>query len=225
MEKITKSRDTIVKEVGDKGLVTLQISQHNKFDSDDDRMMNGAFVYTFKHGKQVHLLDHKVGTSTLVGLPVRKDSENLVIDSQLNLDKVVARELLSDYKFGLKHDRSLQHSQGFIPVKDKYKKNEKGGFDFYEVNMKEYSTVVFGAESDTPIHAIKDDKTALWYVDMLEKRCAFGFLTDEKGKEIENHILKIKSLLNDASNESQSNGTTEAAKSTSHYLMFNFKNV
>lgn len=225
MEKITKSRDTIVKEVGDKGLVTLQISQYEKYDSDKDRMMKGAFTKTFKDGKQVHLLDHQVGTKTLVGLPVRKDADTLTIDSQLNLEKAIAKELLSDYKFGLKHGRSLQHSQGFIPDRDKMRKNSKGGFDFFEVNMKEYSTVVFGAESDTPVHAIKDASKALDYIELLEQRCKFGFLTDQKGKQLEALILQIKSLLNEPSVDTTSEDSTEAAKGTSHLLMFNFKNL
>ena len=195
MEKITKHQKTIVKDVSSKGIVVLQISQFNKFDSDNDRMLKGAFTKTFKEGKQIHLVDHKVGTSTFVGLPIKKDPDNLIIDSQLNLDKVVARELLSDYEFGLKHGRSLQHSQGFMPIK--YDENEKGGFDFAEVNMKEYSTVLFGAESDTPVHAIKDANSAIKYIKLLEERCKFGFLSDENGKQIELLISKINTILNE----------------------------
>jgi HK97 family phage prohead protease len=195
MDKMTKSEKTIVKDVTSKGVVVLQISQFEKYDSDNDRMMKGAFAKTFKDGKQVHLVDHQVGTKTFVGLPIKKDADNLIIESQLNLDKAIARELLSDYEFGLKHGRSLQHSQGFMPVKDRYDVNEKGGFDFFEVNMKEYSTVVFGAESDTPLHAIKDNKTALQFMEQLEKRLNFGFMSDDRGKKIEKHIVRIKELL------------------------------
>ena len=167
MNKITKSQDTVVKDVSPKGIVTLQISRFNKYDYDGDRMMKGAFHKTFKDGKQVHLVNHQVGTATLVGLPVRKDPENLIIESQLNLEKTIAKELLSDYEFGLKHGRSLQHSQGFSPVV--YEENEKGGWDFLEVNMKEYSTVLFGAEADTPVHSIKSLSEASMLIERLEK--------------------------------------------------------
>ena len=203
MDKLTKNHKTIVKDVSSKGVVVLQISQFNKYDSDEDRMLKGAFTKTFKEGKQVHLVDHKVGTSTFVGLPIAKDPENLIIDSQLNLDKTVAKELLSDYSFGLKHGRSLQHSQGFVPVK--YDKNDKGGFDFAEVNMKEYSTVLFGAESDTPVHAIKDADSAFKYIKLLEERCKFGFLTDENGLQIEQLIKQIKNILHEPSLDTQNN--------------------
>ena len=200
-----------------KGIVILQISQFDKYDVDEDRMLKGAFTKTFKDGKQVHLVDHKVGTSTFVGLPVAKDPLNLIIDSQLNLQKTIAKELLSDYEFGLKHGRSLQHSQGFWGVK--YKENEKGGLDFAEVNMSEYSTVLFGAESDTPLHAIKDATKAIEYIKLLEQRCKFGFLTDANGKEIEQLILRIKTILNEPSKDTQVD-TTEAVKDTSHISLY-----
>lgn len=221
MEKLIKSQKTIVKDVNSKGVVVLQISQFNKYDHDGDRMLKGAFTKTFKEGKQVHLLDHKVGTATFVGLPIKKDPENLIIDSQLNLNKTVAKELLSDYEFGIKHERSLQHSQGFVPVK--YGKNEKGGFDFSEVNMKEYSTVVFGSESDTPVHAIKSEQALLEYMSQLEQRCKFGFLTDAKGKEIELLISKIKEILKEPLDNTLNIDKNEAVNNTSHLEIFNVR--
>ena len=218
-DKYTKNQSTIVKDVNsNSGVVVLQISQFNKYDSDDDRMMKGAFTHTFKNGKQVHLVDHKVGTSTFVGLPVKKDPDNLIIESQLNLNKTVARELLSDYEFGLKHGRSLQHSQGFKPVKDKYERNERGGFDFKEVNMHEYSTVIFGAESETPVHALKSEKDALEYLDLLSKKLSFGsFITDETGRAIENHIKQIKELLSQPFINTDLSDKNEVGSATSKY--------
>lgn len=212
MEKITKNAKTIVKDVSSKGVIVLQISQHDKYDADEDRMLKGAFTKTFKEGKQVHLVDHKVGTSTYVGLPIAKDAENLIIDSQLNLEKNIARELLSDYDFSLKHGRSLQHSQGFIPVKDRYSTNERGGYDFAEVNMKEYSTVIFGSESETPVHAIKNAESALKWIESLEMRMKFGFMSDERGIEIEKHIEQIKLILGSPSNDTTLEPKKKAAE-------------
>ena len=40
MDNITKHQKTIVKDVNSKGLVILQISQFNKYDSDEDRMFS-----------------------------------------------------------------------------------------------------------------------------------------------------------------------------------------
>ena len=220
MEKITKNAKTIVKDVSSKGVIVLQISQHDKYDGDNDRMLKGAFTKTFKEGKQVHLVDHKVGTSTYVGLPIAKDSDNLIIDSQLNLEKNIARELLSDYDFSLKHGRSLQHSQGFMAIKDRYSENEKGGIDFAEVNMKEYSTVVFGSESETPVHAIKNAESALKWIESLEMRLKFGFMSDVRGKEIENHIIQIKKILGSPSNDTNLGLETKAAEAP--LSIFNF---
>lgn len=207
-----KNQKTIVKDVSsEKGIVTLQISQFNKYDSDNDRMLKGAFHKTFKEGKQVHLVDHKIGTSTFVGLPIKKDPDNLIIESQLNLNKQIGRELLSDYEFGLKHGRSLQHSQGFRSIK--HKDNEKGGYDFEEVSMHEYSTVLFGAEADTPVYSIKNAKEAKEYIDLLEQRCKFGFLSDENGLKIEALIMKIKNLLQEPTIVTQSTIECEAEQS------------
>ncbi len=218
MNTFTKHQKTEVRDVSaDKGIVTLQISQFNKYDSDLDRMMKGAFTHTFKNGKQVHLVDHKMGTSTFVGLPIKKDPDNLIIESQLNLNKVVAQELLSDYEFSLKHGRSLQHSQGFKAVK--YEDNEKGGYDFKEVNMFEYSTVLFGAESDTPVHSIKSRDKANEYIKLLEERCKFGFLSDENGKEIEKLVSKIKQLLREPSKDTLKTDNPEAVNDTSHLFI------
>jgi HK97 family phage prohead protease len=210
-DKYTKNHNSIVKDVNAKsGVVVIQISQFNKYDSDKDRMLKGAFTKTFKEGKQVHLVDHKMGTSTFVGLPIKKDPENLVIESQLNLEKEIARELLSDYEFGLKHNRSLQHSHGFMPIKDKYTQNDKGGYDFKEVNMFEYSTVIFGAESDTPLIGVKNLKDE---IEQIEKRLRYGFMSDSRGKELEIHIQKIKDIIN--TEPSDDTHTPEPLKSTS----------
>ncbi len=60
--------------------------------------------------------------------------------------------------------------------------------------MKEYSTVLFGAESDTPVHGIKTAEDAIVLIQKLENRLKFGFITDPRGKQIEKHIEEIKNL-------------------------------
>ena len=74
-----------------------------------------------------------MGTTTFVGLPIAKDAENGIIESQLNLNKQVAIDLFEDYKFTQANGTSLEHSHGFVAQKDKFTKNEKGGYDFAEV--------------------------------------------------------------------------------------------
>jgi hypothetical protein len=146
-----------------------------------------------------------MGTSTFVGLPIKKDSENGIIESQLNLNKQVAKDLMEDYIFSQKHGRSLQHSHGFMAVKDKYEKNEKGGYDFAEVKQYEYSTVIFGAVSETPLIGIKSIQTIEDLIETLKLKLATCNYSNEYGKLIENKIIELKSMLIEPSNHSNQN--------------------
>jgi HK97 family phage prohead protease len=203
LQKITKTLKSNVQDVNEaKGIVTIQITQFDKYDSDNDRLLKGALTKTWNEGQQVHLVDHKMGTSTYVGLPLSKDAEKGIIESQLNLNKQVAKDLLEDYIFSQKHGRSLQHSHGFLAVKDKYEKNEKGGYDFAEVKQYEYSTVIFGAVPDTPLHSIKSNTTIEDLIDELKLKLATCNYSNEYGKLIELKIIELKSMIIEPSNHS-----------------------
>lgn len=195
--KIVKELKTNVKDVTEKGIVTIQITQFDKKDSDNDRLMKGALTKTWKEGTQRHLVDHKMGVSTLVGAPINKDAETGIIESKLNLNKQVARDLLEDYKFFQEAGQSLQHSHGFIGINGKVEKNEFGGRDFHEVRQFEYSTVVFGAVEETPLHGIKnlDNTTIEETIELLEKKLKFCNYSDEKGNAILKQIEFLKTLI------------------------------
>ena len=216
MKKKTKNLSTKVEDVNDNGVVVIQITQFEKFDSDNDRMMKGALTKTWNEGKQVHLVDHKMGTSTAVGLPIKKDAETGIIESKLNLNKQIGKDLLADYKFFAQNGRSLQHSHGFLPVEGKYKENDKGGFDFSEIRQLEYSTVLFGAIEDTPLHSIKSRADAQEIIELLELKTTTLNISDEYGKQIEEHIKQLKSLL---LNQPFKNTGGEAGKTTSEELL------
>ena len=80
--KQTKTLKTKVQDVNEaKGIVTIQITQFDKYDSDNDRLMKGALNKTWSEFDQVHLIDHKMGINNYVGLAVRKDSESGIIES------------------------------------------------------------------------------------------------------------------------------------------------
>lgn len=208
LQKITKTLKSNVQDVNEaKGIVTIQITQFDKYDSDNDRLLKGSLTKTWNEGQQVHLVDHKMGTSTYVGLPLSKDSESGIIESQLNLNKQVAKDLLEDYIFSQKHGRSLQHSHGFLAIKDKYEKNEKGGYDFAEVKQFEYSTVIFGAVSDTPLHSIKSNTSIEDLIEELKLKLATCNYSNEYGKLIESKIIELKSMIIEPSNHS--NETTD----------------
>lgn len=204
IQRKTKTLHTKVSDVNEKkGIVTIGITQFDKYDSDKDRLLKGALTKTWNDGSQVHLVDHKMGTSTFVGLPVRKDAENGIIESQLNLNKQVGRDLLEDYMFSQKYGRSLQHSHGFSAVKGKYEENEKGGYDFAEVKQFEYSTVIFGAVSDTPLHSIKSNTSMEELIIDLELKLRTCNYSDEYGKLIEDKIKELKSMIIEPINHSK----------------------
>jgi len=200
--KVTKSLNTKVADVNTKGIVTIQITQFDKYDSDNDRLLKGALNKTWSEGSQVHLVDHKMGTSTFVGLPIKRDAETGIIESKLNLNKQVGIDLLADYEFSQENGRSLQHSHGFAAVKGKYKENEKGGFDFSEVKQFEYSTVLFGAVSDTPLHSIKSEKDLKETIELIKSQLAFGNYSEEYLKLLEDKLTEFKNMLIEPSNHS-----------------------
>ena len=195
MEKIIKSLETKVADVTEKGIVTIQVTQFDSYDSDNDRLLKGALTKTWKEGNQVHLLDHKMGLATWVGLPISKDPNTGIIESKINLDKQIGKDLLADYKFGLENGRSLQHSHGFMPIKGKYNENEKGGYDFAEVKQLEYSTVLFGAVEQTPLHSIKSQTDVKDLIILLELKLSKMDISDEYGNKIQENINQLKSLL------------------------------
>jgi len=195
MEKITKTLKTKVNDVNENGVVVIQITQFDKYDSDDDRLLSGSLTKTWKENKQYHLVDHRYGVSTFVGIPINKDPLTGIIESKLNLNKQVAIDLFEDYKFTKEHGTTLEHSHGFIGINGKYQKNEKGGWDYSEVRQYEYSTVLFGAVSDTPLHDIKNKKTIQETIDLLKLKLHTLNYTNEYGKLLENKVKELEQML------------------------------
>ena len=218
MEKITKNLKTDVKDVTEKGIVTIGITQFDEWDSDNDRMFSGSLTKTWNEGKQVHLLHHQKNLNSFVGLPVAKDPKTGIIDSKINLNKQLGRDLLEDYKFSMEHGRPLQHSHGFIPVAGKYQKNEKGGRDFHEVKQFEYSTLLFGAIANTPIYSIKSDENMTEFIEELKQRVSFCGYSDEYGKLIETKISELELMIKEPSNDTQN--TIEPLESTQKLKTF-----
>ncbi len=194
-KKITKGLKTTVNDVTEKGIVVIGITQFDEYDSDNDRLLSGAMTKTWNESKQVHLIDHAKGMSTYVGLPVAKDPKTGIIESKLNLNKQVGLDLLADYKFSNEHGRSLQHSHGFMAVAGKYEKNEKGGKDFAEIRQFEYSTLLFGAVSNTPLHGIKSNEDVNELIDTLEAKLSVCNYSDEYGKIIELKVKELKAMI------------------------------
>jgi len=218
MNKITKSLKTTVNDVNEKGIVVIGITQFDQYDSDNDRLLTGSLSKTWTESKQVHLIDHQKGMSTFVGLPIAKDPKTGIVESQLNLNKQVGIDLLADYKFSQEHGRSLQHSHGFMAVSGKYTKNDKGGRDFAEIKQFEYSTLLFGAVSNTPLHGIKSDTDVNELIETLTLKLSFGNYTEEYGKLLETKLQELKSMILEPQQHSEE--TKEPQESTQQLKTF-----
>lgn len=117
------------------------------------------------------------------------------MESKINLNKQIGRDVFEDYKFSQEYGRSLQHSHGFTAVKDKFKQNEFGGFDFHEIKQIEYSTLLFGAVSDTPLHSIKSEGDIKYLIKELKLKLSICTYSDEYGKLIEQKVNELESLI------------------------------
>jgi HK97 family phage prohead protease len=198
MTKDIKSLSAEIADINEgKGIVTIQVTRFGEYDYDNDRMMQGAFTKTWNESQQVHLVEHQVGVSTWVGLPVAKDPNSGIIESKINLNKQVGKDLLADYMFGRDNGRSLQHSHGFSKIRGKYQKNEKGGYDIYEVKQFEYSTVLFGAVENTPLLAIKSKADLEDLLLTLKAKISVGQYSDEYGRLLESKIDELKTMLSE----------------------------
>jgi len=118
-----KSLKSEVVDIAEKGIVTIAISRFDNEDMGGDIVRKGAFVRTFKEGgdRIKHYMDHQLKQMANVGLPVKmyETSTHAVVESALNLEKEISRDLFSDYKFFKEHGKTLEHSYGYETIKGK----------------------------------------------------------------------------------------------------------
>ena len=189
----TKTFKSEVMDVAEKGIVTIAISKFNVEDAGEDVTHNGAFTKTFKEGgnRIKHYMDHSLKQSANVGLPVKmyENSDYAIVESALNLEKQISRDLFSDYKFFKANGKTLEHSYGYETIKGKARQGKKGE-DIFELKMYEYSTVGLGMNEHTPLLDLKSfaDLTA------LEGYLRKYDVSEQKAKHIEK-ILKLMKKL------------------------------
>ena len=106
----------------------------------------------------------------------------------------------------------MQHSHGFKSINGKFTRNEKGGRDLFEVKQFEYSTLLFGAMSDTPLHGIKSNSDAKELIVELELKLSSLNYSNEYGKLLEQKVQELKSMILEP--QSHSLFTTEPFKNT-----------
>lgn len=192
----TKVYKSEIMDVADRGIVTIAISKFDNTDLMGDVVRKGAFTKTFQEGgnRIKHVIDHTLKAASVVGLPIKmyETSTHAVVESALNLEKQISRDLFSDYKFFQANGKTLEHSYGYQTIQAGKSATAGGGEEILELKMYEYSTVAMGANSETPLLSIKsltvDD------VPILEEYLRKFDVTNAKGKQIESIIKQIKEL-------------------------------
>lgn len=192
----SKNLKSEVLDTTEQGIVTIAISKFDVRDSYDDIVRKGAFTKTFKEGghRIKHVMDHQLRQMAVVGLPLKmyENDTYAIVESRLNLEKQISRDLFSDYKFFKENGKTLEHSYMYETIKRNDNKEIKGE-EITELKMYEYSTVALGANEHTPLMDIK----SLGFEDVqkLEEFLRKNDVTNNKGKQIENIIAQIKALI------------------------------
>lgn len=196
----TKDFKSKVTGVEEKGIVEIQVSAFGNIDSYGDVMTEKAFNKTIKDGfKRVkHLKDHS--WNLLLGLPLEMEAtkDGLRVVSKMNLEKELARETFSDYKFFAEEGRTLEHSIGYKEIKtEKGEQNGEEVLFLKEVQLFEYSTLNFmGANEKTPLLGIKSE------LETIELMIQKGNFSDEKCKLLLEKYNELKMLLTDPQTQS-----------------------
>lgn len=202
-----KAYKSEVLDIAEKGIVTISISKFGNEDMGGDVVHKGAFEKTFKEmGSRIrHVVDHNIRYSGTIGLPKKmwEGDTHAIVESALNLEKEISRDVFSDYKFFKDNGRTLEHSFGYETIRGKARQR---GEDIFELKMYEYSTVGLGMNPETGLIDIKsmdvDDIAA------LEAYLRKFDVSNTKGKQIEQIIAQIKALKT-PENSTSSNGAPE----------------
>jgi hypothetical protein len=198
-----KSYKSEVLDVNEKGIVTIAIGRFDNEDMGGDIARKGAFERTFKEGinRIKHYMDHSLKQSANVGLPVKmyETDKHPTVESALNLEKQISRDLFSDYKFFKEHGRTLEHSYGYETIKGKPRyetikgKQRTKGEEILELKMYEYSTVGLGMNPETPLLDLKS-----FEAHTLEEYLRKYDVSNQRGKQIELIIKQIKEFTDQA---------------------------
>lgn len=200
----TKSCDLSVKDVNPKGrTVQIYVSAFGNRDSDGDIIIQGAFKKTIAETgpnspqpRIKHLRQHM--TDRLIGKPsaMVEDAKGLLVTSVL-ADTTEGNDALKLYEMDL-----FEHSIGFRVVRGE-PDPESGDYIMRELTLREYSSVTWGANSETPLVGMKSLTKAdqlgklSQRMQKLAKALHIGSLTDDAYEMLELEIEQLEKAYND----------------------------
>ena len=166
------------------GIVTAYVSIFDEMDDDGDIILQGSYKKTIKENANriVHLLQHNIGR--IVGRPIsmEEDKKGLLVRSKISK---TASDVLTLYREGI----YKEHSVGFIIQKGKSERKNDARL-IQEVNLFEYSTVVWGAQPLALVQSVKSNEQE--YLSFLYAALRVGSLSDETLDQLEKAVKKAK---------------------------------
>lgn len=193
-----------------------------KIDSDGDVMAQGAFTKTLNmngpgFGNRIwHLFNHDTGKP--IGKPsvLKEDEKGLYFETKFP-DTILANDILKLYQSGA----ITEHSIGFNTIQSR---NENGYTLIQEVRLWEGSSVLWGANEDTPTTGIKSEEFALKN-NLLNELLRNGTLSDETFEMIEKLLKDIQAIFKSGEPEKepvkQSTGEPEESLTIQFYKQLN----
>jgi phage head maturation protease len=124
---------------------------------------------------------------------LEEDATGLLFESKMSKTQL-GQDVLTMYEEGI----IKEHSVGFFSVRDKYtelrdEEDKITGYEFQEVKLLEGSSVVWGANAQTPVTSIKSDDNILARIDELEQFVRNTAASDETIKSLLEEIEQLKS--------------------------------
>lgn len=180
----------------DSRTITGYFSRFGNVDSDGDMLVPGAFEKTIKErgleGLKLikHLTDHRLDTDHIIGLPkVWEVPDGAMFETTVS-DTTKGNDILKLYRDGVIN----QHSFGFKTLKE----SKKSAYnEISEVMLYEVSTVVLGANSQTPFvgfKGMKADELVEQY-NLLEKCYRDGDYSDDVFPILKAQLAEIKEAI------------------------------
>jgi HK97 family phage prohead protease len=197
----TKDTNLRLKDLDEKNLkVQIYVSSFGNVDSDGDIILPGAFKKTITEkgpsgsNRIKHLKQHDAYSVVGKPLEIIEDAKGLLVTSQIS-NSTMGKDLIEDYKLDL-----YEHSIGFEVVKGE---SSSDGYKMFEINLWEYSSVTWGANSKTPLVGFK----ALTKKDAIEElnnrmnkvvnAIRKGKYSDDRFEALEIELKYIQSAYND----------------------------
>lgn len=205
-ERIFKDLSTTIKDLDQKGRVVVAANCLGNVDSQKQVSMQGSFVKTLKDNfsRLRWFLNHDTRLLLGVSIEGKEVFPYLQMEGQLNMNKELSRDIYEDYKLYAEYGKSLEHSIGVEPIKENV--DADGISRVYEWKMWEWSTLThWGANENTPLLGIKSAEDYAGAVDWLELKLRKGNFTDNKYLQIEQQLLKLKTLIAEPEHTSTQN--------------------